>query len=398
LLGVALLGATLIAPGGCEEIPAELLELLGVDIAVTQSVTNATLGVGALTSFEIKVKNNGPVEVDEVTGIDSLSSGLGYESYSISGKGWFDPVARVWGVSKLAVGEEVRLTILARAMPGTEGTTQSNVFRIDLASELVQDSVASNDRRSSSVTISSVPVSAFSYTNEPPGFVARSTWDWAVHSGGGWKDEGPNPVTGAFQSVVSSGYGSAPPIGGPNVLQATYIAGSTCCSGAGRTYYGFNPPVNEVFVGYWQKFESTFRASDNSMKMSFFIMGNERAFNGFIERADVVPARWACLSKKVVNAAELQECGQPAWGFPLGEWFKTEWYIKLNTPGQANGVLRIWYDGVKTHDLTNLIYDGPVTNFYFEGTHNGEIINGVRIIPTAMHWWVAHAYVSVPAP
>lgn len=395
LFPIALLGSST----SCDVPPQALQDLLGVDVSVSQSVTNASPAEGALTSFVVRVRNNGPVEVTNVVGTDSLSSGLAYDSHTISTGAWFDPVLKQWTVERLGVAQEAVFTLVARTNPGTAGTTQSNVVSINVTSDLVADSTSSNNRRATTVTVATniPPVSPQGFTNEPPGFRALSTWDWTSHEGGGWRWEGANPVTGAFQSVVSAGYGSAPPVGGPGVLQATYVAGSIAGSGAGRTYFPIT--ADEVFIGYWTKFEADYRSSDNpgGNKMFFLITGPSRAFLAYRDLAQDVPRRNYNLYMSTYGPNPNNELwAEPAFPIPYDEWYKVEMHYKRSTAGSQNGILKVWFNGVKAFEYTNLVNPYAVTNMYFEGTHNGEYIGGVRRIPTAMHWFVGRTYVSVP--
>lgn len=247
------------------------------------------------------------------------------------------------------------------------------------------------------VTVPDASVDVFAFTNEPVGFVARATWDWPTHEGGGWRWEGANPVTGAFQSVVDGGYGAGPPVGGPNVLQATYVAGTVAGSGAGRTYFPIT--AGEVFVGFWLKFPADYRASDNpgGNKLFFVISGPTRAFLAFRDLPQDVPRRpWALYLSGYGPSPSNELPGQPPVAVPYDAWHKVEVHFRRSTPGNADGLVRVWFDGVRSFDFTTLDNPNAVTNLYFEGTHNGEYINGVRTIPTAMHWWVGRVRVSTP--
>lgn len=383
-------------PSGCKAAAPQATEdTLGVDVSVTQSVTVAAPAEGGLTSFVIRARNNGPVVISDVVGLDSLATGLVYDSHAITGHGGFDPVSNQWTIGRLALNEEVGLTLFARPRSGSTGQTLSNVVRVAVTSPLLADTVTSNNRTSASITVGAALPPA-SFANEPPGFTALSNQIWPTHESGGWRWEGANSTTGAFQSVVSSGYGSAPPsgAGGPNVLQATYVAGSLGGFGAGRTYFAL-PSVNEVFVGFWHKFAADYVASPNSNKMWFMMMGNERAFLGFRDRVEDSPRRVYNLNLSSFGPTpNVALAADPPISIPLGEWYKLEWYFKRNTSGQSNGIIRVWMNGILIHDYANLVFPGPMTTFYFEGTHNG--VDG--FVPAAMQWWVSRAYVSVPSP
>jgi hypothetical protein len=44
--------------------------------------------------------------------------------------------------------------------------------------------------------------------------------------------------------------------------------------------------------------------------------------------------------------------------FPRGQWIRIDKEVALNTPGQDNGILRVWVDGVLAIERTNIAYRG----------------------------------------
>jgi len=51
----------------------------------------------------------------------------------------------------------------------------------------------------------------------------------------------------------------------------------------------------------------------------------------------------------------LQNQGTPVT-FEKGRWYELQYRLKLNTPGQANGVFEMWIDGVKKASYTDVNY------------------------------------------
>jgi hypothetical protein len=45
-----------------------------------------------------------------------------------------------------------------------------------------------------------------------------------------------------------------------------------------------------------------------------------------------------------------------AFSFPTGRWVLVEQEIRLNTPGEADGILRVWIDGVQKVDNTGVAF------------------------------------------
>jgi hypothetical protein len=45
-----------------------------------------------------------------------------------------------------------------------------------------------------------------------------------------------------------------------------------------------------------------------------------------------------------------------SWNFPTGRWVNVEQEVRLNTPGQSNGTLAIWIDGVLRVEMHNIAF------------------------------------------
>ncbi len=50
-----------------------------------------------------------------------------------------------------------------------------------------------------------------------------------------------------------------------------------------------------------------------------------------------------------------------------GSWQKLEYYIVMNSPGQSNGILRIWVNGDLAMDRSNMRYSNASTQSFFDG-------------------------------
>jgi hypothetical protein len=70
---------------------------------------------------------------------------------------------------------------------------------------------------------------------------------------------------------------------------------------------------------------------------------------------------WRAIGSYAYTASNMSNSGQ-TWGWNLGptgrltrnRWYSVEQYLKLNTPGQTNGVLRAWIDGQLAFERTDL--------------------------------------------
>jgi hypothetical protein len=46
--------------------------------------------------------------------------------------------------------------------------------------------------------------------------------------------------------------------------------------------------------------------------------------------------------------------GQTGYTFARDTWVKWEFYLRHNTPGMSDGVIRVWMNGIKTHEYTDV--------------------------------------------
>jgi hypothetical protein len=56
------------------------------------------------------------------------------------------------------------------------------------------------------------------------------------------------------------------------------------------------------------------------------------------------------------TGSDSSSCGKGAAGLVNGTWYLVELYVKMNTPGQANGVSRTWINGELKYEKTNMEY------------------------------------------
>ncbi|MFG6157239.1 polysaccharide lyase [Halomonas sp. 1390] len=67
--------------------------------------------------------------------------------------------------------------------------------------------------------------------------------------------------------------------------------------------------------------------------------------------------------------------GRGLWSFPTGEWVTVEQELVLNTPGEENGLARVWINGVPVLEQGNIVYrttnevtiDGLMFSTFFGG-------------------------------
>lgn len=87
--------------------------VIGADLAVLKSVSNANPAVGSTVNFTVSVRNNGPAVATNVLLTDSLPSGYSNLGTTPSQGTWNAPT---WTVGTLAVGQTVTLTMQVRVL------------------------------------------------------------------------------------------------------------------------------------------------------------------------------------------------------------------------------------------------------------------------------------------
>ena len=128
-------------------------------------------------------------------------------------------------------------------------------------------------------------------------------------------------------------------------------------------YSSFNkkgwPWTSEMFLRFWFRYDTDV---DNSVGSKMFRLGGDYpAASMFLAcQMERPPSSPLYYNWDVINGASNVFL---SWGDSTGcgdhVWHKLEIYIKANTSGQANGILRMWKDGVIYQDNTNVVSVTP---------------------------------------
>jgi hypothetical protein len=146
----------------------------------------------------------------------------------------------------------------------------------------------------------------------------------------------------------------------------------------------------------WHKLDPSFTNNGNvATKFGFFTTpytgGMPNAVNHYFNLTDYLGIRLqsngASLNRNVMSTFNMMD--------HRGEWHKIEWLVVANTQDKADGVARIWVDGNKVLESTDVRYfhlnqvpafDGMTWNPTYGGGHNP--------VPHDMYQWIDHWYVS----
>jgi hypothetical protein len=118
-----------------------------------------------------------------------------------------------------------------------------------------------------------------------------------------------------------------------------------------------------VYVRFWQMYPtgvSTLPDAAGLKQLRFFLNPTQDGRNPYQFEIHTTPDG-PSFGAFIADANSETHVESP---FPIvpGEWFKLGVYIKHNTPGQANGILRVWRDDALIIERTNVVYRTTTDN------------------------------------
>jgi hypothetical protein len=179
---------------------------------------------------------------------------------------------------------------------------------------------------------------------------------WRATFDGGNLSEWNGFSNGTGAAVVSSGCASG------RCLRSPFVVGSVS-DNYGDFHFGDfvtvrGPKVEEVWLSVWSKFENVTAWPNRSQKIAILNLTDGMTWtrhyqvtllvwpNGEygLERTDL--DNWLFWG---VN----QNVGSPV-RVRMNQWDRLKVYVRLNTPGRADGVARLWVNGTLVLDHTNV--------------------------------------------
>jgi hypothetical protein len=172
------------------------------------------------------------------------------------------------------------------------------------------------------------------------------------------------------------------------------IVQGTISENYGEFYFGDHvgrggPKVEEVWVTVWSKFDPGIVWPNRTHKIVLLnltdgitsarryqmMLNVSPQGQYFIERSDIGAWQFSGLGQNV---------GQPA-AVRYGQWDRLKMYIRLNAPGQRDGIARLWVNGMLKLEYTNVDVRGGTSygiNKFLTGSYATELSpsNGVQYI------------------
>jgi hypothetical protein len=149
--------------------------------------------------------------------------------------------------------------------------------------------------------------------------------------------------------------GSANTPNPPTALRYTYPEGMPGGVGPGTAEYplGANS-ATEIYYGYWFKWSPNFEWHGAGTKMSFLWTSENGLMHDMIA-GGLVCGGGDCSPQKFVLRVQNSLCQESVVGgnigtspiIETGQWYWLEVRAVMNTPGQGNGIVEAWINGVK---------------------------------------------------
>jgi uncharacterized protein YjdB len=336
------------------------------------TLTGRTVAWSSAKSAVATVSATGFVTAVAV-GTDTITATIGGRSASTSvsvGQPAVASVAVTPTSASIGVGQNTQLTPSAKSASGATVTGVSYAWSTSnsgAATVSTTGLVTGKAAGSATITVSaggktasaSVAVTGggsttpTGYTNLPSGMTTLTEDPYNAVASNGFS----TAWGGSTLSIVQDGSAPKSP---SSVMQVTYPAGLPGGNAPFQQDHGISGGQYTEFYGaIWVKFSSNFVGQISGVNKLFFIWTDD---NGG------TPAYY--LSAQAVGAENFQPqirtqdagaqdlppnvSGQTGYTFPRNTWVEWEFYIKINTPGSSNGIVRVWMNGVKVSDYTNI--------------------------------------------
>lgn len=160
----------------------------GLDLAVTDAVTDSTPNEGESIHWTIRVYNLGPETATGVQVVHARPAGTTFQTYVLS-RGVFDAAHGAWSVGALAPGDSASLDVQATVDAGTQGTVLHDAGYVATLDQT--DSNNLNDQASAAMRVRSADVEVRTAVDKQ----APTEGD-TLHVSITVRNHGPDPATG----------------------------------------------------------------------------------------------------------------------------------------------------------------------------------------------------------
>lgn len=238
-----------------------------------------------------------------------------------------------------------------------------------------------------------VTVTPVGPTNEPPGFtpLTEHYFNTRFNTDGA----GIGPWSGG-NGVVSIASDPTAPKSPTSVGEWTYPAGFQAGSSPGMMEFDNLNNSTQLYLSFWMKLSPGFQGQSSATnKVMFFWINNHPAVflsnQGSGTTAPLLPT--IRYQGDVDSRAYFNQNVGTQQAMTRGVWRKWEVLLLMNTPGQANGVIRFWVDGQKVGEYTDVGFRNSAIAFQYLFLQ--PIWGGTSgTVSTTQYLWIDHLYLS----
>lgn len=200
-----------------------------------------------------------------------------------------------------------------------------------------------------------VPAGA-TYSNEPAGLTPVSDNHWNEIGTECWQ----HADRAAASRIVEDA--TAPRSPG-SVLEHPYPVGFPGGQEPSIEQFLFRPRLREAFVGTFVKFSEGWQGHSGGVnKLVNLVTADQgqrlwlvlRAVGERDDNNDLSDGPYVVDGVFCNDYGGLPGTNRSSEPVTVGEWHKLEWYVRTNTPGQSDGIVRWWVDGVLRGEYTGL--------------------------------------------
>ncbi len=193
------------------------------------------------------------------------------------------------------------------------------------------------------------------WPNQPSGFtpLTERSFDAGVESGWVYDTSGTMTIT----------TDSSAPKSAPNVGQAHYPVGVD-------SYAPFNTNLNipgglnyrQIYISFWLKVSSNWLGhKSGTSKIGYcWIHDNPTVYFRIIGSGSGPLSTGVTAQNVGAMYADSVDLSANVNDVPIvrGQWHRWEWVLRANDPGQFNGQIQWWIDGIKAGQYTNIGFSG----------------------------------------
>jgi hypothetical protein len=224
--------------------------------------------------------------------------------------------------------------------------------------------------------------------------------DWGVKSNGTTRVDGWDNIEANYPKLRIT-QDVAAPLTPTAVLETFYPATQVAGTAPGTAQRFWTTPYRHFYVRFAVKLSSNWIGNQSTTNKLFHVWvgGNGVADGNRIFYRAVCAGTGRCDFQVALQGSPDARTRFPAnlgsGTMTRGQWYTYEVEHILNTPGQANGVIRVWTDHVLTHQYLDVVNQSATENIGVRQLQWSPTYGGGGASPGVDQYiWLDHTYAS----